>query len=300
MKQPPFLKPGDKVAITAPGGHVDYKKVKGATKILQSWDLEVIEGVTTKSEHNYFSANDEVRAGELQTFLNDPTIAAIFCARGGYGSIRVMPYLNFRSFKNAPKWIVGFSDVTVMHAYFNSVLDICTVHGTMPARFELKNSGDSVKSLKDILFGSPVEYVWPNEKLNRTGKVEGLLFGGNLSIMSSLIDTPYEYLVDGSILFLEEIDEHLYQVDRYLQQLRLGGVFKRLKGLIIGYFTDIKDTDKPFGASLEEIVAEAVSGYQFPVAFGFKAGHEEPNLALKLGSTVSFEVMEDKSKLLFL
>ncbi len=300
MKQPPYLKPGDKIAITAPGGHVDYKKMKVAIKKLKAWDLDVIEGVTTKSEHHYFSANDEVRAGEFQTFLNDPTISAIFCARGGYGTIRVIPYLNFRGFKKIPKWIVGFSDITVLHAYFNSVLNFTSIHGTMPARFGLKNADESLKSLKDALFGEPVEYQWKPEKYNRSGKAEGILLGGNLSIMSSLINTPYEYLLDGSILFIEEIDEHLYQVDRYLQQLKLGGVFRRLKGLIIGYFTDIKDTDKPFGISLEEIIAEAVEGYSFPVAFGIKAGHEEPNVALKLGANSQLEVTENKSTLLFL
>jgi muramoyltetrapeptide carboxypeptidase len=300
MKQPPYLKPGDKVAITAPAGKVDQTKVKGAAKILKSWDLEVIEGVTTKSEHNFFSANDEVRAGELQTYLNDTSIKAIFSARGGYGSIRVLPYLNFSSFKKSPKWLVGFSDITIFHAYLNSVLDIASIHGTMASRFELNNAEESLRSLRDCLFGAPVEYTWKSEKFIRTGKTDALIVGGNLSNMCSLIDTPYEYFIDGCVLFIEDIDEHLYQVDRMLQQLKLGGVFKRIKGLIVGKFTDIKDTESPFGMSLEEIIGEAVSNYGFPVAFGFNAGHEEPNLALKLGSTVRFEVSEEVSKLVFL
>jgi muramoyltetrapeptide carboxypeptidase len=298
MKIPPYLKTGSKIRIVSPAGKVEKKYVLPAVQWLEKQGYQVEIGKNVFSKHYQFAGTDNERLNDLQIALDDPETAAILCSRGGYGTVRIINKINFNRFLQHPKWLIGFSDITILHACFNK-LGVSTIHGVMP-RYFFDKSGmvtENLSSLIDIITGVPASYKFSNEKYNRIGKATGQLVGGNLSIISSLQGTKYELETDGKILFLEDIDEFLYHTDRMMHQLKLAGKLDNLTGLILGSFTDMKDNESPFGKTIHEIIAEAVQEFDYPVCFGFPAGHDQKNLALAFGKKWSLEVETKYSSL---
>ncbi len=289
MKKPALLKPNDKVAITAPAKRISRAEIDAAIKTLISWGLQVVVGETIDSEYFQFSATKEQRLDEVQNLLDDPDIKAIFFGRGGYGSIQIIDDIDFKAFKKNPKWLIGFSDITVFHAHV-SKFDIPTLHATMPLNFE-KNSKDSLETLKQALFKGKMKYELKSKhKLNRKGKGKGKIVGGNLSIIYSLLGSKSFPDLNGKILFIEDLSEYYYHLERMMYALKRAGKLKELKGLIVGQFSDMKEAALPFDKNTEEIILDAVKEYKFPVYFNFPAGHVNDNRAVIFGKEVKMEV----------
>lgn len=293
---PRFLNPKSKIRIVSPAGKVKEEKIMPAVEWLRKESFQVEIGEHVFAEHHQFAGTDEQRLSDLQTALDDPKTDAIICARGGYGTVRIIDKLDFSKFIGNPKWLVGFSDITVLHACLNR-LNVATIHGVMPQHFldEEENPTDSLISLMTLLRGQDVEYAFPGSEENREGKANAELIGGNLSIISSLQGTPYELDTKGKILFIEEIDEYLYHTDRMMHQLKLASKLNKLKGLIVGDFTNMKDNESPFGLSVQEIIMEAVQEFNYPVCFGFPVGHDKNNQALVFGKIWELEVSKKQS-----
>ena len=296
MIVPPWIKKGDRIRMVAPAGKVTPDEINSAFNALGDLGFEVIYGMNVFKEYFQFSASDKERLADLQEAFDDPKTAAIFCVRGGYGTVRLLPYLGTHTLLEHPKWLTGFSDITVLHCLFNN-LGIASLHGVMPKLFftEPANRTESLDSLFRILYGSKADYVVAGHPLNKSGNASGELVGGNLSVLYGLQRTPEELKTENKILFLEDIGENLYHIDRMFQNLRLSGMLSKLKGLIIGDFSDLKDSSETFGQAVEQIVCEVVSDYSFPVCFGFPAGHEPLNLALAFGMNWELSVQEDTS-----
>lgn len=293
MKFPPWLKPGDKVSIISPAGKIERQIAERGAEILRQQGFRVEIGRHTFEKEGIFAGNDFDRAADMQKVLNDKSARAIFFSRGGYGSIRTHLLLNWSSFFKNPKWLIGFSDITVFHAYL-SRHDIASAHGVMTAWFEKDEVlTESFLQLIEMLKGKKPEYSVIPHPLNRNGAATGILTGGNLSIIQSLRGTPLDISPKGKILFLEDIDEHHYHLDRMIQNLKAGRVLEQLSGLVVGYFTGIKDGETPFGKTVCEIINDAVAPYRYPVIFGFQAGHELPNYPLILGSLILMTVSND-------
>ncbi len=265
-----------------------------AVELLQSWGLEVVIGETLNAEYHQFAGDDNLRARDMQGFLDDDSIKAIIAARGGYGTVRIIDKLDFTRFAQNPKWLVGFSDITVLHAHIWANYGIQTIHGQMPVNVT-EASATSLETLRKSLFGEEVKYEVETHQLNRTGDARGILVGGNLSLLISVLGSVSDYNYDGKILFLEDVGEYLYSIDRMLRALKRAGKLKNLAGLIIGGFTECKDNDIPFGQNAEEIIAEVVSEYSYPVCYGFPAGHISDNRALIFGRTINLKVEQNKT-----
>jgi len=284
MQHPPFLQKGATIGITCPSGFVSNERVIPAIETLQSWGFRVKVGNTVGNEFHYFSGTDEERASDLQAMLDDPMLSAIIMGRGGYGLSRIIDQLDFTLFKKFPKWICGFSDITVLHQHIHQNIGIATLHSPMCGAFKDFNENcDYLCQFKSILQGEPQTYLTPPNEHNRFGSAESTVIGGNLAIISHLVGSSSDLDSNGKILFLEDIGEHLYQIDRMLMQLKRAGKLKGLKGLILGSFTEIEDTERPFGQSLETIISSKVEEFDFPVCFGFPIGHQEINFSLALG-----------------
>ncbi|SHG79574.1 S66 peptidase family protein [Pedobacter caeni] len=298
IKQPAHLKKGDKIAIVSPA-----KKLPGdinsAISILEQWGLEVIRGENLYAEHHQFAGTDAERTKDLQTFLDDPDIRAIFASRGGYGTIRIIDELDFTRFKEDPKWVIGFSDITILLSHLFAVLDTQSIHGQMPKTFD-DATPESLESLRKALFGESLSYEYKSEFKNRTGDAEGILIGGNLTLM--VMTEGSESAVDytDKILFLEDVGEHEYAIDRLMRMLKRSGKLSRLKGLIIGTFNGITPEDTPFGWSPEEIIMEIVKEYNYPVCFNFPVGHIDDNRSLIVGKAAKLSVDQKKVSLKFL
>jgi muramoyltetrapeptide carboxypeptidase len=294
MKFPPFLIPGDHVAIVSPAGFINEKIVERGAEILRAQGFIVKIGLHACGKEGVFAGSDPDRSADMQKALDDKSIKAVFFSRGGYGSIRTHANLNWSSFFKKPKWLIGFSDITVFHSYLSNHT-IASVHGVMTAWFQQDNElTDSFIEMLALLRGEKLQYNLAPHPLNRLGEVSGTLIGGNLSILQSLRGTPLDVDPKGKILFIEDIDEHHYHIDRMMLNLKTGGVLKNLSGLIVGYFTAITDGEAPFEKSSEEIIKEAVSDYGYPVLFGFPAGHELPNKPLLLGGNISLKVTSEQ------
>jgi muramoyltetrapeptide carboxypeptidase len=302
MKQnitaPPNLKIGDKIAITCPA-----KKLPGpidsAIKLLESWGLEVVLGSTVTASHYQYAGTDEERRSDFQQFLNDKSIKAIIAARGGYGTIRIIDDLDFNAFKKHPKWIVGFSDITVLHSHIFEMCSIQTIHGQMPLNVP-DGTKPSLESLRKALFGEELMYVIPGNALNRPGIVQGELIGGNLTLLAILNNSISDMDYTDKILFIEDVGEYSYSIDRLLWNLRRSGKLAKLKGLVVGGFTDLKDNDIPFGSTIEQIILEHTQDYSYPVCFDFPAGHISDNHALILGRNIELIVESTEASLKFL
>ena len=287
LKAPPYLKKGDTISIVAPARKIAKAELQFAIDTFKKWGLKVVLGKNLLKIHHQFSGTDEQRTADLQQALDDKNISAVISARGGYGTLRIIDQLNFSKFKKNPKWMIGYSDITVLHSHIHNNFGIQTIHGTMPINF-IKNE-EAVESLRKALFGEPLSYSFEKHKLNRKGNCKGELVGGNLSLLYALCGSSSDIDTKGKILFIEDLDEYLYHIDRMMLNLKRSGKLKSLAGLVVGGMTDMKDNTIPFGKTAEEIILDAVKEYKFPVYFGFPAGHIERNLALKLGSKVSIE-----------
>jgi muramoyltetrapeptide carboxypeptidase len=294
---PPFLKKGDKIAITCPAKKLP-NPMTDAIKLLQSWGLEVILGDTVNASYHQFAGDDAFRAKDLQRFIDDDSIKAIIAARGGYGTVRMIDLVDFSRFTQNPKWVIGFSDITLLHAHLFANFNAPSIHGQMPMTIP-DASVRSLDTLRKALFGEEISYQIKPNALNRIGETEGLLIGGNLSILLSASGSVSDMDYAGKILFIEDIGEYLYAVDRMLRTLKRAGKLQRLKGLIVGGFTDIKDNDIPFGQTIPEIVMDVINEYDYPVCFDFPAGHVTDNCSLVLGKMLSLSVTDQEVNIFY-
>jgi len=299
MQAPPFLKKGDKVAVLCTASKVDIDKIMLGVAKLKKWGLDVVVGDTVHAQDNQYAGTDEERALELQNKLDDPNIKAIICGRGGYGTVRIIDKISFENFVQNPKWICGFSDVTVLHNHINQNFNIQTLHSVMVGALS-NTEKKTAKSLKRALFGKKMNYKCDPHSINKNGEVSGELIGGNLSLIYSLMGSNSQINTDGKILFLEDIGEKLYSIDRMMMCLKRGGLLTNLKGLIVGGFTGMKDNDTPYGKTAEEIVLEHTQGFGYPIAGGFPSGHMDLNLALAMGREVELNITEKRTKLSFI
>ena len=296
IKIPPYLKKGDTIGITCPAGYMAAEKVDTCIKVLQQWGYKVKTGNTVGgSSTNYFSGTDEERLTEMQQMLDDRNISAIICGRGGYGTGRIVEQIDFKKFRKYPKWIIGFSDITILHTHIYSNFRIATMHAPMAAAFngeEYKN--EYVQSLRKALTGNKAKYSCQANALNIKGKTFGQLVGGNLSLLAHITGTSSDIQTKGKILFIEETGEYLYSADRMLYQLKRSGKLDKLAGLIIGGFTEMKDTARPFGKTIHEIIFDIVKAYNYPVCMGFPVSHDKENYALKTGAYYHLNVAQKK------
>jgi muramoyltetrapeptide carboxypeptidase len=297
MITPPYLKKGDTIAIVATARKNITDNLKPAIDLAKSWGLEVIIGTTIGLDNNQLAGTDQERAADFQDKIDNPNIKAIWCARGGYGTVRMLDLIDFSKFIKNPKWIVGFSDVTVLHSHLHH-LGFETIHGIMPVNIE-KASPIIEETLRKALFGENITYQVPYEKENKLGKTEGELIGGNLSILYSLMGSESQVDCKGKILFIEDLDEYLYHIDRMMMSLKRCGCFENLSGLVVGSFTKMKDNDIPWGKSAYQIIADITKNYNFPIVYHFPAGHVHENNTLVLGKKVFLEVAENITILKF-
>lgn len=288
MKQIPFLHQGSRVAIAAPARKVKREEMQFAVNWLKDKGFIPVYDDRLFAEHYIFAGDDDFRAAVLQEYLDDESIEAIWLARGGYGSIRIVDKLDFTQFRQHPKWIVGFSDTTVFHGKLNR-MDIPSIHASMPYCFAKKNM-EAQNSLYDALTGSPLQYGFSAHPLNRSGIAEAEIVGGNLSVLYGMLGSDSFPDTDGKILFLEEVDEYIYHIDRMLRGMKRAGKLQNLKALVIGGLTQIHDNPDPFGQSVEEAIAEVVKDYDYPLCFGFPAGHFSDNRAIVFGHRTRLEI----------
>jgi len=290
MKFPPYLIVGDKVSIISPAGSIGGAVIERGAEILRRQGFRVKIGKHAFDEDGVFAGTDADRAADMQKALDDKSIKAVFFSRGGYGCLRTHLHLDWSRFHQHPKWLVGFSDNTVFHSYLSGQ-KTASIHGVMASSYEKDGElTDSFLKLVDLLSGKKVDLVVPSHELNRMGEATGVLSGGNLSILQSLRGTPLDLKPKGKILFIEDIHELNYRIDRMMQNLKAGGVLEEIAGLVVGYFTGMNDGAAPYGKTVLEIIREAVNPYDYPVVFGFPAGHELPNHPLLLGGNVTLEV----------
>jgi muramoyltetrapeptide carboxypeptidase len=287
---PPYLQPGDRIRIVSPAGKVQKDKVLPGIKLLQDEGYNVVVGKHVFDKHFQYAGTDLQRAADFQEAINDPDAKAIICARGGYGTVRIIEKIDFSPLLKNNKWIVGFSDITILHTVLNK-LGLASIHGAMPGFFvENKKMTRSFLSLMELISTGKSQFDIKAHELNRNGSCTGELVGGNLSLIYSLQGTPWQLETRGKILIIEDLTEYFYHLDRMMQNLRLAGQLKDLAGLIVGGFTEMKDNDSPFGKTAYEIIMDAVQDYHFPVCFDFPAGHIPKNLALMLGSNYHLDV----------
>ncbi len=298
MITPPPLRPGDRIGIVTPAGRISGGALENAVDHFRSWGLEVTVSPGAYSVCNQFGGTDMQRTAGLQDMLDDETVRAVICSRGGYGCVRIIDKLDFGNFLRNPKWIVGYSDITVLHSHVNRVCGVETLHGPMAAELspEKKSpvSQRSMELLRESLFGTMPAYYMKNHPLSRMGRASGVLAGGNLSVLYSILGSASAPDTGGSILFIEEVGEYLYHLDRIMMAMKRSGLLGNIGGLVVGGLTGMKDNDAPFGKTAEEIIAEAVEDYDFPVMFGFPAGHQPENHPLIMGREVTLSV-EDKT-----
>ena len=276
-----FLKPGSKIVIAAPARMVTHEEMAFGIQWLKDMGFVPVYDDRLFNQHYIFSGDDDTRAAVFQDYLDNEEINAIWLARGGYGSIRIIDKLDFTNFLQHPKWIVGFSDGTILHGKLNR-LGVPSLHAAMPFYFANKTP-KAKQSLYDALTGKPLQYAFSSHPLNRCGEAEAEVVGGNLSVLIGLMGSETFPETDGKILFIEEVDEYIYHIDRMMHCLKRAGKLDHLKGLIVGGLTQIKDNAHPFGMTAEQVIAEAVSEYDYPVCFGFPAGHFDDNRALFFG-----------------
>jgi muramoyltetrapeptide carboxypeptidase len=295
-KIPPYLKKGDRIAIACPAGYMPKEKAQTCIATLQQWGFEVMVGNTLGSKSkNYFSGTDEIRLNELQAMLDDKSIKAILCGRGGYGVSRIIDQLDFTRFKKNPKWIIGFSDITLLHAHINRNLKIATLHAPMAAAFNNgENKNEFINSLHKALVGKKAKYVCKADPFNKLGEAKGELVGGNLTLITHLIGTKSDINTKNKILFIEDIGELIYSTDRMLHQLKRSGKLTNLAALIVGGFSDVKDTERPFGKKVKELIKDILQDYDYPVCFDFPVGHKKENYALKIGSNFQLKITKTK------
>jgi muramoyltetrapeptide carboxypeptidase len=293
---PPFLAAGQRVAIVAPARKISTAEIEFARQTLQGWGLEVVLGESIDAAHHQFAGDDTLRRRDFQRQLDDPSIRAILCARGGYGTARLLDELDFTQFAKSPKWIAGFSDITVLHSHLLQ-LGYQSIHGVMPVLFGQEGGAAALASLHAALFGGPLACEAPPHPLNRPGTATGELVGGNLSLLQTITGTASQASFAGRILFLEDLDEYLYHIDRMLLHLHRSGQLAGLAGLAVGHFSQMRDNTVPFGQTAYEIIDHYARRYGFPVGYNFPTGHEPENLALVVGRPATLTVAATGSTL---
>ena len=295
IKIPPYLKKGDTIGLVCPSGTLPAKKAATCMRTLESWGYKVKIGKTLGTQHHYFSATDEARAADIQEMLDDKNVQAVLCGRGGYGMSRIIDLLDFKNFKKHPKWVIGFSDITLLHNHCTQVLKTASLHAPMAGAF---NNGQSdnewVLSLKHALQGKKANYKAAPHALNRTGTATGKLVGGNLTLVAHAVGSVSGLQTKNAILFLEDIGEYKYNIDRMMIQLKRAGMLTNLAGLVVGGFTQTKDSDPAFGASVYEIIQSAVAEYSYPVCYDFPVSHDKENYAIKHGADYTLQVTAKK------
>ena len=301
LQTPPYLTKGDTIAIVAPAGILKNRKhvIDKAKKVAESWGLKIVYGKNMFNQEHHFAGTDEERCEDFQKALDNSSIKAIWSARGGYGSVRILDKLDFTQFKESPKWIIGYSDITAFHNHVHN-LGIETVHGIMGTSFQDKPEviAKSVESLRKALFGENLVYKIPTSKYNRVGQVSGELVGGNIAILASMLGSSSQISTEGKILFIEEIGEYKYAIDRMLQSLKRAGYFSKVKAVIVGDMTKIKKNTTPWGSSIEQLILEVVPK-NVPILFNFPAGHEPDNRALIMGRKVHINIAKNSTEVIF-
>lgn len=294
----PYLQAGDSIGILSTARKISSNELNAAIEIIKSWGLNVIIGKTIDAEENQFAGSDALKIEDFNQMIHNQSIKAIFCARGGYGTVRIIDEIDFDALEKNPKWIIGYSDVTTLHAHIHENTNLSSVHATMPINYPINGiDNKSTESLRELLFGKKNQYVFDTHPLNRNGICEGKLIGGNLSIIYSLLGSSSSYNTKGKILFLEDLDEYLYHIDRMLMNLKRNGLLSELVGIIIGGMSDMNDNTIPFGKNVLEIIKEHIKEYNYPIAFQLPAGHIEPNLALQIGGIYRLEIKNEQSLL---
>jgi len=300
--QPPYLHYGDTVAIVSPAGILKNKedKIQQATELLKSWGLNPVIGKNAFNQNNQFAGTDEERTNDFQKALDNPNIKAIWCARGGYGSVRILDKLDYTKFKEHPKWLIGYSDITALHNQIHNA-GFETIHGIMGISLtdDLSDIKDNVSSFKDAIFGKHLEYTIEGSKYNKQGTASGQLVGGNLTLLHTMLGSKTTIDISGKILFFEEIGEYAYHIDRMLQSLKRAGYFENCKGIIVGSISKVRKNTTEWGKPIEQLILDVVADYDFPVLFNFPAGHEDDNRALILGRKINLKVGKDTSEVKF-
>ena len=298
IKIPPYLKKGDTIGLVCPSGTLAAKKAATCISTLEAWGYKVKIGKTLGTQYHYFSATDEERAADLQEMLDDKNVQAVLCGRGGYGMSRIIDLLDFKTFKKHPKWIIGFSDITLLHNHCAQALKIASLHAPMAGAFNNGQSNNEwVLSLKHALQGKKANYKAAPHALNKPGKASGKLVGGNLTLVAHATGSVSGLQTKNAILFLEDIGEYKYNIDRMMIQLKRAGMLKNLAGLIVGGFTQTKDSDPAFGATVYEIIENAVAAYNYPVCYDFPVSHDKENYAIKHGVHYTLQVNAKKVSL---
>ncbi|MBC8153448.1 MAG: LD-carboxypeptidase [Bacteroidetes bacterium] len=301
MIAPPFLRPGDTVGVVAPASRFDYNDLRPGLALLRhEWQLNVLEGVSLTAHSGPFAGSIALRQHDIQTMLDDPAIRAVFAARGGYGSYQLVDVLDFTKFRQYPKWFVGFSDITLLHCQIEKT-GVQSLHAVMPRQFAKPEAAESVESLRRWLFGVGFDYYSaPAHALNRPGQASGTLIGGNLTLLLHTLATPTEPDWQGKILFIEDVDETFFSIDRMLTQLRRAGRLAQLAGLVVGQFSDLREnTSLPYGQPIEAVIAAHLDGLDCPVCFDFPVGHTDRNLAMPIGRPVELVVGTGEARLNF-
>ena len=300
--QPQHLKAGDSVAIVAPSGILKNreKEINLAKELLKSWGLNVVVGEHVFKKDNHFAGTDDERADDFQKALDNPSLKAIWCARGGYGTVRMIDKIDYTKFKEKPKWVIGYSDITAIHNQLN-IEGSESIHAMMctSLRGDLEDIEDAIETFRCALFGQPLSYTVEGSKHNKSGNTSGPLVGGNLTLLHTMLGSKTSIDTSGKVLFIEEIGEYKYHIDRMLQSLKRAGYFENLTGLIVGNMSNMRKNTTPWGTTVEQLILDVVAEYDFPVLFDFPAGHEDDNRALILGRTIELKVNKESSLVTF-
>jgi len=292
---PEFLQKGDTIGILATARKIDLATLQPSIKLLESWGLNVVIGKTIGPEQDQLAGSDELRAQDFQEMLDNPNIKAIWGAKDGYGTVRIVDKIDFTRFKKKPKWVIGFSDMTVLHSHINN-MDIATMHGIMAISIE-RATCEALESFRQAIFGETQDYCVDHHPYNRMGTATGELVGGNLSVLFSIMGSPSEIDYKGKILFIEDLDEYLYHIDRMMMNLKRNGYFDSINGLVIGGMTSMKDNEIPWGKDALQIIQDVTAEYKFPVIYNFPAGHIKDNHTLIFGKKVTIRVDENEATL---
>ncbi len=300
--QPPYLKAGDTVAIVAPSGILKnrQKEVQQAVDLLKSWGLHAIVGDHVFSQDNHFAGTDAQRCEDFQKAMDNPTVSAIWCARGGYGTVRILDKLDFATFKLKPKWLIGYSDITALHNQFHNE-GFESIHALMCTSLtdDLNDISESIETFRKAIFGEPLTYTLEGSKYNRVGTASGELVGGNLTMLHTMLGSKTSIDTSGKILFIEEIGEYKYHIDRMLQSMKRAGYFDECAGVLVGDMSKLRKNTTLWGSSIEQLILDALSEYDFPIAFNMPAGHEKDNRAMILGRTIEMKVGKEQSTVVF-
>ena len=293
---PPYLKSGDTIGILCPAGYMAAERIVACVNTLESWGFRVKIGKTVGGvSSNYFSGTDTERLDDLQEMLDDGDVRAILFGRGGYGLSRIIDQISFKRYRKMPKWILGYSDISLLHAHVFANYEIASAHAPMAGAFQDAGPDDPhINSIRDLLTGGRMNYSCDPHPFNRRGEAEGVLMGGNLTLLAHAVGGPSDFKYKSLILFVEDIGEYLYNVDRMLYQLKRAGKFQKPVAIIVGSFTDLKDTERPFGKDAYEIIRDILESYDYPVCFGFPVGHVKENYALKCGAAYKLKIGKEK------